>query len=211
MCSLVLVDDLAPHVIGRQGRGLKQIHDISGARLTAYAQLKDGVDERHVNIRGSDSQIGDALVIIGKRLARKRVRTPKGKKKDSSGSTSAPAPPAVRSAAPVGPLAPPAPIPPTPRERSSGSKPPPAATSTSYSGVRFSVPISRADPPPHLPDPTPTPPSVIMRSPSAAPTPSLPPGSPMDLSRMTTSSSGDALPRQTARRGRPWGPSSSKS
>ena len=35
----------------------------------------------HVSIRGTDEQIGDALVVLGKRITRKRIHTPKPKKK----------------------------------------------------------------------------------------------------------------------------------
>jgi hypothetical protein len=78
--TVVLPDAVVGHVVGRQGRGLKQVADISGARVSAFT-LKDGpADQCHITIWGSDVQIGDALVIVGKRLARKRVRSPKASK-----------------------------------------------------------------------------------------------------------------------------------
>jgi KH domain len=78
--TVVLPDAVVGHVVGRQGHGLKQVADISGARVSAFI-LKDGpADQRHVTIQGSDVQIGDALVVVGKRLARKHVRSPKASK-----------------------------------------------------------------------------------------------------------------------------------
>jgi hypothetical protein len=78
--TVVLPDAVVGHVVGHQGRGLKQVADISGARVSAFT-LKDGpADQRHVTIRGSDTQIGDALVVVGKRLVCKRVRSPKASK-----------------------------------------------------------------------------------------------------------------------------------
>lgn len=95
LVTVVIPDASAQHVVGQGGKGLKQIHDISGARVNAYSLAGGSSDERHVSIRGTDIQIGDALVVLGKRLARKKVRAPKTKKpgpgKDSS--NSAPLPP----------------------------------------------------------------------------------------------------------------------
>ena len=80
LVTVVIPDTSAQHVIGEGGKGLKQIHDISGARINAYSLGGGSNDERHVSIRGTDLQIGDALVVLGKRLARKKVRVPKAKK-----------------------------------------------------------------------------------------------------------------------------------
>ena len=92
-CHLVTVaipDASAAHVIGQGGQGLKQIHDISGARVSAYTLAAGSRNERHVSIQGTDVQISDALVVLGKRLAQKRVRNPKAKSKSSV--TAAPPP-----------------------------------------------------------------------------------------------------------------------
>ena len=78
--SLVLADDLVGHVVGRGGRGLKQVADISSARVSVHSQEIDGHWERLVSIRGTDKQLGDALVVLGKRIARKRVTVTKKKK-----------------------------------------------------------------------------------------------------------------------------------
>jgi hypothetical protein len=80
LVTVVIPDASAQHVVGQGGKGLKQIHDISGARVNAYSLATGSRDERHVSIRGTDLQIGDALVVLGKRLARKKIRTPKAKK-----------------------------------------------------------------------------------------------------------------------------------
>jgi KH domain len=80
LVTVVIPDASAQHVVGQGGKGLKQIHDISGARVNAYSLATGSRDERHVSIRGTDIQIGDALVVLGKRLARKKIRTPKAKK-----------------------------------------------------------------------------------------------------------------------------------
>jgi len=99
-CHLVTVaipDATAAHVIGQGGKGLKQLHDISGARVSAYTLKSGPRDERHVSICGTNEQIGDALVVLGKRLARKRVRGPTTKKTvpKPSADWADPAPPCV--------------------------------------------------------------------------------------------------------------------
>jgi len=52
--SLVLADDLVGHVIGRGRRGLKQVADISSARVSVHSQEIDGHWERLVSMRGTD-------------------------------------------------------------------------------------------------------------------------------------------------------------
>jgi len=88
--TVAIPDASAAHVIRQGGQGLKQIHDISGARVSAYTLVAGSRDERHVSIRGTDIQIGDALVVLRKRLARKCVCNPKVKSKSSV--TAAPPP-----------------------------------------------------------------------------------------------------------------------
>jgi hypothetical protein len=68
LVTVVIPDATAQHVIGQGGKGLKQVHDISGARVNAFS-LAGSSDERHIAIRGTDLQIGDALVVLGKRIA----------------------------------------------------------------------------------------------------------------------------------------------
>jgi hypothetical protein len=92
LVTVVIPDASAQHVIGQGGKGLKQVHDISGARVHAYSLATGSRDERHISIRGTDLQIGDALVVLGKRIARKKVRPPKAKKTGPTKDSSAPAP-----------------------------------------------------------------------------------------------------------------------
>ena len=82
-----ILDKLARHLIGWEGTGLRQIHDISHAKMSVSLHLVSGA--RVVSARGSSREVGDALTIIGKHLAHWRVRTPK---KKTTG-TSAAAPP----------------------------------------------------------------------------------------------------------------------
>jgi hypothetical protein len=49
--------------------------------------LAGSSDERHISVRGTDIQIGDALIVLGKRIARKKVRPPKMKTTGQSGSS----------------------------------------------------------------------------------------------------------------------------
>jgi len=73
-------------VVGCGGRGLKQVADISSARVSVHSQEIDGHWERLVSVWGTDKQLGDALVMLGKRIAQKRVTVPK-KKKDGLASS----------------------------------------------------------------------------------------------------------------------------
>ena len=91
LITVVIPATAAGHVVGKGGKGLKQIHDISGARVTAY-EVATSPDERHLSLWGTDTQISDALNVLGKRLARKRVHYPKSKKAVPSSSTTAPTP-----------------------------------------------------------------------------------------------------------------------
>jgi hypothetical protein len=92
LVTVVIPDASAQHVVGQGGKGLKQIHDISGARVNAYTLVNGSRDERHVSIRGTDLQVGDALVVLGKRIARKKVRPPKTKKPGPTAGSSQTAP-----------------------------------------------------------------------------------------------------------------------
>src|SRR5438445_489424 len=50
-CYLVTVaipDATATHVIRQGGKGLKQVHDISGARVSAYTLVEGSCDECHI-------------------------------------------------------------------------------------------------------------------------------------------------------------------
>jgi len=195
LVTVAIPDASAAHVIRQGGQGLKQIHDISGARVSAYTLAAGSRDERHVSIRGTDVQIGDALVVLGKRLARKRVRNPKAKSKSSFTAAPPPSKAAAASAPPSmawggGDL----PAPSTSRNFGQppgvvtlqSSTPPPAATSMSRT-----TSSTRAGPESLQPPPAPT---VVMGSPSPSSTP-VPPsvqmGSPTPIDSL-----GDLTPMQ---------------
>ena len=67
---MVIPATAAGHVVGKGGKGLKQIHNISGAQVTTY-KVATSPDERHLSLWGTDTQISDALNMLGKRLAQK--------------------------------------------------------------------------------------------------------------------------------------------
>ncbi|KAJ7216299.1 hypothetical protein GGX14DRAFT_391148 [Mycena pura] len=88
-CTLVVPDAAVGHIVGHGGKGLHQAQDVSGAQLRAYTD-KVSPAERRVSIRGTDQQIGDALIALGKCFMHKRVRP---KKKGSSHPSEGTAPP----------------------------------------------------------------------------------------------------------------------
>jgi len=182
LMTVAIPDASAAHVVGQGGQGLKQIHDISGARVSAFTLASGPRDERLISIRGTDVQIGDALVVLGKRLARKRVRYPTVKSKSTP--TAAP-PPSQAAAAKAPPLigswgdstASP-PFAPTPSlvSRNLGQPPgvvtllpsttPPAATPMSRTTSSTRAGLESLQPPPV--------PTVVMGSPSPSSTPTVP-------------------------------------
>ncbi|KAG6894067.1 hypothetical protein C0995_015081 [Termitomyces sp. Mi166 len=93
-CALEIPDSLVSHVIGHQGQGLKQAHDLSGSRLATFAVGPAGNKGRwFVTIRGTDQQIGEALVVIEKRIGKHRVHAPRKQKTGNSvPAVAAPAP-----------------------------------------------------------------------------------------------------------------------
>jgi hypothetical protein len=167
--TLVIADDLCGHIVGRGGRGLKQVSDISGARLTVFSMKANGREERHVSIRGTEQQLGDALVVLGKRIARKRVRAPKKK----SGDRSEPRVPVARTSSIVELSSSPAAPTFTSIPRAGPSQPIPAPRSTASGAA-----TPRARTPSAVPN------VVVSRAPSIGPSPSSSrgPGSPMNLS-----------------------------
>jgi len=66
---LVLAEDLMGHVVGCGGRGLKQVSDISDAHVSVFSQEINGCLKCLVSICGTDKQLGDALVMLGKQIA----------------------------------------------------------------------------------------------------------------------------------------------
>ncbi|KAK6971597.1 hypothetical protein R3P38DRAFT_2353809, partial [Favolaschia claudopus] len=90
-CTLVVPDSVVGHIVGRGGKGLHQSHDVSGAQLRAYTDKASPL-ERRVSIRGTDQQIGEALIALGKRFMRKRIRSKKKGPSRLSGDLAAPPP-----------------------------------------------------------------------------------------------------------------------
>jgi len=86
--TLSIPDAQAGHLVGRAGTGLRQIHDISHAKLSVSPTVVSG--SRVVTIRGSTREVGDATTAIGKRLARRRLRTPRSTKKKTNPASSPP-------------------------------------------------------------------------------------------------------------------------
>jgi len=141
-------------VIGRGKCGLKQVADISSARVSVHSQEIDGHWERLVAIRGTDKQLSDALVVLGKRIAQKRVSVPK-KKKDGSASSG----PGNAGPGPSHSVALPKPSAPLP---SSSAR----QTTTSTRGRAHPSAASQTwAPQPSLPPPTPSSRTVVMASP----------------------------------------------
>ena len=138
--TLSIMDDQAGHVVGRASLGLKQVHDISGTKVSVSPTVTAGFCL--VTIRGTDHQVGDALTAIGKRLARRHLCSPKAAKKvkaPSSGNPTTATPPP-----PIVPIVPPTPtkVPtPTPTTRSQPSSGPPSH-SPSPMALSSSLPLS---------------------------------------------------------------------
>ena len=156
--SLVLADDLVGHVVGRGGRGLKQVADISSARVLVHSQEIDGHWERLVSIQGTDKQLGDALVVLGKRIAWKRMTVPKKKKGGS-------APSAPGNAGP-------GPSPQAALPKPSAPPPPSSAHQTTAPTCGRARPSAASQTRPQqasLPPPTPSSRTVVMASPSETP------------------------------------------
>ena len=61
------------------------VETAQGERI-AFTQEVGSRSEHLVSIRGTDKQLGDALVVLGKRIACKRVSVPKKKKKGTASS-----------------------------------------------------------------------------------------------------------------------------
>ncbi|KAK7006656.1 hypothetical protein R3P38DRAFT_3036257 [Favolaschia claudopus] len=223
-CTLVVPDSVVGHiVVGRGGKGLHQSHDISGAQLRAYTDKASPL-ERRVSIRGTDQQIGEALIALGKRFMRKRIRSKKKGPSRLSGDPAPPPPglvpvlpnasgegsrPLKKRAHPVHPSQPPAPVPPPPA--ASAQPHPGAATQPRKSGVRFapqesSYPASNSLPhnpaavsiPTQVMASTPYAPSVAMPTAVPSPSPRSVAPSPMAIDAIRPER---GRQQQTARRG----------
>ena len=73
------MDDQAGHIIGHAGSGLKQVHDISGTKISVSTTITTGF--HLITIWGTNCQVGDALTAIGKRMACHHLRSPNKKAK----------------------------------------------------------------------------------------------------------------------------------
>src|SRR5260221_11704178 len=73
--TLAVPDAITSHVIGHAGTGLRQIHDFSHARVAVSSHV--GPSALHaITIRGSPRKVGDALITVGCRIAKRRIRPP---------------------------------------------------------------------------------------------------------------------------------------
>ena len=79
MVTLSIPDAQAGHLVGRVGTGLRQIYDISHAKLLVSPTIVSG--SCVVTIRGSSCEVGDTVTGIGKWLACRRLHTPRSTKK----------------------------------------------------------------------------------------------------------------------------------
>ncbi|KAJ7505693.1 hypothetical protein B0H11DRAFT_2186409 [Mycena galericulata] len=214
-CTLVVPDLVVGHIVGRGGKGLHQAHDVSGAQLRAYAD-KALPSERRVSIRGTDQQVGEALIALGKRLAsascesvfgpRRRAGVAAGSHQNDTA--------AAGNRAPVFPPPGPGTGAPSHRDRPSQTvkqvkfAPKQSSSAAAYplprapAAAPFPNPMPGMAPPPpifpHAPS-TPFVPSVVMPTalPSPAPSSTAAYGSPMAIDAVTTG----GRHRQTARRG----------
>ncbi|KAK7012517.1 hypothetical protein R3P38DRAFT_3588402 [Favolaschia claudopus] len=189
-CTLVVPDSVVGHIVGRGGKGLHQSHDVSGAQLRAYTDKASPL-ERRVSIRGTDQQVGEALIALGKRFMRKRIRSKKKGPSRPSGDLAPPPPsPALvsldvssegacplkkRAHPPYLPLAPASVRPPP--AASAQLRPVGAAIRPRKSGVRFAPQESSyhaSHSLPHIPATTSIP-TQVMASPIPTPHPSSTP------------------------------------
>ncbi|THU95830.1 hypothetical protein K435DRAFT_778861 [Dendrothele bispora CBS 962.96] len=123
--TLSIPDQQTGHVVGRAGTGLRQIHDISHAKISV-SPPSGSSGLRSVTIRGTAREVGDAISAIGKRLARKSK-----KQKKAEGS---PPPPVIQNTTPP-PITPPSPVPIVHLPKSVTSKPPTPMSITSPTPV----------------------------------------------------------------------------
>ncbi|KAF8806608.1 hypothetical protein BYT27DRAFT_7257313 [Phlegmacium glaucopus] len=76
LITVVIPDSTTQHIISQGGKGLKQVHNISGAQVNAYTLATGPHDKCHVSIQGTNLQISGTLVVLGKWLAPKKVHPP---------------------------------------------------------------------------------------------------------------------------------------
>ena len=146
LVTIAVPDAVVAHLVGKDGRGLRQAHDITGARVRAFHLEGSPAGKRHVAIRGTDQQVGDALVVLGKRIARRRIRTPAAKKKEPATAQPSQAAPATLAPRPTQPAPAPVSLPPAPPR--SGAPPPGRGPSPRAFAPTAAPPSAVATPPP---------------------------------------------------------------
>jgi len=52
-------------MVEQGGHGLKQVNDISGTHVLVFTQVINDCSEHLISIRGTNKQLGDALVVRG--------------------------------------------------------------------------------------------------------------------------------------------------
>lgn len=97
--SMQIPDSAAGYVIGRAGTGLCQITEFSWAKVSVVP-IHGPSSDRVITIQGSHSEMGDAIVAIGRQMAGKCVCNSRPKKMSGKGGASQP---------PSGPVPPPTP------------------------------------------------------------------------------------------------------
>ena len=70
--SMAVPDSMAGHVIGRTGTGLRLIHDFSHVKVNISSHVGPAAS-RTVTIRGTSKEVGNAVVAIGRRIAKHRI------------------------------------------------------------------------------------------------------------------------------------------
>ena len=70
--SMAVLDSMAGHVIGRAGTGLRLIHDFSHVKVNISSHVGPAAS-RTVTIRGTSKEVGDAVVTIGRQIAKHRI------------------------------------------------------------------------------------------------------------------------------------------
>ena len=71
-CMQTLPDQLMAHIIGRQGKGLKQIREASQAQIEVDQNLEAN-GFRTIKITGKPRQVAEAMLAIGRRATRRRI------------------------------------------------------------------------------------------------------------------------------------------
>ncbi|KIJ34512.1 hypothetical protein M422DRAFT_263482 [Sphaerobolus stellatus SS14] len=193
--TLSIPDEQVGHVVGKSGAGLRQIHEVSKAKISV-APPSDTSGLRSVTIRGSAREVGDAISAIGKCLAHRRIRKSREKKQKKAEDSSQPHVVLHVQSSPI-------PISSPPVRTPSIKITPPVKTPD-----KTPSPVSVVHVPKSVASKAPTPMSITSPTPGTQPRTSSP-GSPMEIDSVGQEYSypGPVKPRpglQTARRARPY-------